>query len=67
MFSRLGMGHSKLAKESHIFGRFFGMKGKMLGPHHALEIMDMGKQGAMFYGLTQNSEFEGVGCKDVMV
>jgi hypothetical protein len=67
MFSRLGMGHSKLAKGSQVFGRFFGMKGKKLVPHHPLEIMAMGKQGAMFYGLTQSSEFEGVGCKDVMV
>ena len=25
------------------------------------------KKGGMFYGLTQGSEFEGVGCKDFMV
>ena len=61
------MGHNKLAKESHFFRRFFGMKGKKLVPHHALEIMAMGKQGALLYGLTQSSEFEGVGCKDVML
>ena len=67
MFSRLGMGHSKLAKDSHVFGHFFGMKGKNQGRHHALEIMAMGKQGAMFYGLKKSSEFEGVGGKDVMV
>ena len=61
------MGHSQLAKESHVFRRFFRMKGIKLLPHHALEIMAMGKQGAMFFGLIQSSEFEGVGCKDVMV
>ena len=44
MFSRLGMGHSKLAKESHVFVRFFGMKGKKLVPHHALEIMARGNK-----------------------
>ena len=67
LFSMLGMGHNKLAKELHVFGRFFGMKGKKLVPHQALEIMAMGKQGAIFYGLTQNSEFEGVGCMDFVV
>ena len=38
-------------------GIFFGMKGKKLVPHHALETMAMDKQGAMLYGLTQGSEF----------
>ena len=39
------------------FRSFFGNKGKKLVPHHALETMAMGKQGAMLYGLTQGSEF----------
>ena len=41
MFSTLGMVHSKLAKESHVFGRFFDMKSKKLVMHHPLEIMAM--------------------------
>ena len=64
---KVGHGAQQLAKESHFFRRFFGMKGKKLVPHHALEIMAMGKKGAMSYGLTQSSDFKGVGCKDVMV
>ena len=41
MFSTLGMLHSKLAKESHVFGHFFDMNSKKLVMHHPLEIMSM--------------------------
>ena len=41
---KVGHGTQQLAKESHFFRRFFGMKGKKLVPHHALEIMAMGKK-----------------------
>ena len=44
MFSTLGMGHTKLAKELHVFGRFFGMKGKKVVPHHPLAIMARGNK-----------------------
>ena len=44
MFSTLGMEHSKLVKELHVFGRFFGLKGKKVVPHHPLEIMAWGNK-----------------------
>ena len=45
---QVGHGTQQLAKESHFFSRFFCMKGKKLVPHHALEIMAIGKEGAIF-------------------
>ena len=36
MISTLGMGHTKLAKETARFRAFFSMKGKKLVPHHQL-------------------------------
>ena len=35
----LGMGYTMLAKELYVFGRFLGMKGKKLEPHHPFEIL----------------------------
>ena len=67
MFSKVGHGTQLIGQGIAHFWVFFGKKGKKVVPHQALETMAIGKQGAMFYGLTQSSEFEGVGCKDVMV
>ena len=39
MFSTLGMGHTKLAKETARFRAFLRMNGKKLVPHHQLAIM----------------------------
>ena len=57
MFSKVGHGTQLVGLGIARFRAFFGMKGKKLVPHHALETMAMGKQGAMLYGLTQGSEF----------
>ena len=63
MFSKVGHGTQLVGLGIARFRAIFGMKGKKLVPHHTLETMAMGKQGAMLYGLTQGSEFLGVGMQ----
>ena len=42
------------------------MKGEKLVPNHPFEIVTRGNKVICLF-LTQSSEFDGVGCKDVMV
>ena len=66
MFATLGHGTQHVGQGIARFRAFFAMKGKKLVPNHPFEIVTRGNKVQCLF-LTQSSEFEGVGCKDVMV
>ena len=50
MFSTLGMGHTKLAKETACFRAFLSMEGKKLVPYHQPAIMARGNKVQYYMG-----------------
>ena len=62
-----GHGTRQAGQGTARFRVFLSMKGKKVVPHQQLAIMARAKKVQCSMGGHQSSEFEGVGCKDVMV
>ena len=67
MFSKVGHGTQQAGQGIVLFRAFLWHERQIASASSRIRNHGHGENCAMFYGLTQSSEFEGLGCKDVMV